>query len=184
MTSIPRNSRALLCAASLACLLTPSVYAQDDDASFTPPNDADRRAVVSNHILQLGGQKADDLKLEGEEALRYGDLEKALVTLRKALELAPSNMDSRLLYVEALEKKLRSQKDRDPKLYNATVKQWAYIFKKAEFPDQKVQAQKHLETLTGSAPGKLVPITHYLSKVMIPEDGSREVAVDKRNKTE
>jgi hypothetical protein len=64
------------------------------------------------------------------------------------------------------------------------LRQWAFIFKSADFADQKVQAQKHLEALTDSVPGKVMPITHYLSKVMIPEDGSREVAFGKRNKTD
>jgi hypothetical protein len=122
--------------------------------------------------------------MEGEQAMHFGDMDRAMAALHKALELNPNNMDSRMMYTQAMESKLHGQSEPDPRLFNAVVKQWVYIYKKAEFQDQKVQAQGHLQSLTGSAPTKITPIQHYLTKVLLPEDAGKQVALDKRDKSQ
>lgn len=131
----------------------------------------DRDGVVtSNQFLELGSATPSCLQLEGEAAMRLGDLDRALQVLQRSVELAPLDMDKRILYSQALEKKLSQAKKRDPKLYNYLVKQWLFIMKKAEFPDQKLQAGSHLIQLTGRPPKMWEKPQKYLQAVLIPED--------------
>jgi hypothetical protein len=169
-----------LCA---AMHITSNASAHADDYTSQPTGGLSHRTVVSDNLLQLRGASVDSLKLEGEQALHFGNFDKAITVLHKALELAPSNTDSRTLYTDAMEGKLRAQKNQDPKLYNAVVKQWVFIYKNSD-QDQRLLAQKRLQELTGIAPPKLKSLSHYLDKVTIPEDGSTQVAIGGRPKTQ
>ena len=145
----------------------------------------DRDGIVnSNQILELGSVNPNALQLEGESALRSGDTDRAIMVLQKTIEMAPMDMDKRMLYAEALEKKLTMQKERDPRLFNFIVKQWLFIAKKAEFPDQSIQARGRLASLTGIRLGMFEKSPKYLEKVLIPEDGSKKVAIGKHGAEE
>lgn len=153
---------------------------QSRDADFikdtTPLGHTDHGLVSSDQLLELGTQTSSALRLEGEQSMRFNNIDKAIMVLQKSVEMTPSDMDGRILYAEALEKKLNHQKDRDPALFNFAVKQWLYVAKKADFMDQKLQAMKHLQTLTGQRPHRWENEVHYLSHVLMPEDDSRKVA--------
>ena len=139
-----------------------------------------KNGVIRNdQILEMGMPTASALQLEGESSMRMGQIDRAILALQRSIELAPMDPDKRLLYAEALEKKLMSQKskDRDPRFFNFVVKQWLYIFQKADFPDQKMQAGGHLVTLTGAAPRLLERAQKYLARVLLPEDGSQPVVL-------
>lgn len=135
--------------------------------------------IRNDQILEMGVPTASALQLEGESSLRMGQLDRALVALQRAIELAPLDADKRLLYAECLERKMISQKskDRDPRLYNFLVKQWLFVYQKADFPDQKAQALTHLGTLCGSTPGRFERPHKFLARVLIPEDGSKPVVI-------
>lgn len=139
-----------------------------------------RNGVIRNdQILEMGVPTSSALQLEGESSMRMGNLDRAIVALQRSIELAPLDPDKRLLYAEALEKKLLTQKgkERDPRFYNFVVKQWLFIFQKADFPDQKMQAGSHLVTLTGQAPKMFERPHKYLARVLLPEDGSKPVVI-------
>lgn len=135
--------------------------------------------IRNDQILEMGVPTASALQLEGESSLRMGQLDRALVALQRAIELAPLDADKRLLYAECLERKMISQKqkERDPRLYNFLVKQWLFVYSKADFPDQKAQALTHLGTLTGTAPKMWERPHKFLARVLIPEDGSKPVVI-------
>lgn len=138
--------------------------------------------VRSDQILELGTCPPSALQLEGEHSLRLGNIEAALTALQRSVELAPLDMEKRLLYCEALEKKLMSMKNKkDPALYNFLIKQYLFISRKAEFVDQTMQARSHLVHLTGTQPKPFERSTTFLNRVMIPEDGSSEVAIKGKN---
>lgn len=137
--------------------------------------------VRSDQILELGTCPPSALQLEGEHSLRLGNIDAALTALQRSVEMAPLDMEKRLLYSEALEKKLMSQKKKDPGLYNFLIKQYLFIFRKAEFVDQTMQARAHLVHLTGTAPKPFERSTTFLNRVLIPEDGSAEVALKSKN---
>lgn len=139
--------------------------------------DTKKPTVTTDQNVEMGVPLPNRLRLEGENALRTGNLEHAITVLQKAVEIAPNNMDGRILYSEALEKKLNGQLKKDPKLYNYLVKQWLFIARHSEFSDQRVQGFKHLEDLTGVVPKKMDSEKKYLHKVLKPEeDASPEVA--------
>lgn len=138
----------------------------------------DRNGVIRNdQILEMGVPTASALQMEGESSLRLGNVDRALVALQRATELAPLDMDKRILYGECLEKKLMAQKPRDPRLYNYLVKQWLFVATKAEFADQSMQGRAHLGVLTGAAPKLFEKPEKFLARVLIPEDGSARVVL-------
>lgn len=136
--------------------------------------------IRSEQILELGVPTANALRLEGEQSMRLGSIDRAIMVLQRAVEMAPLDMDGRIMYAEALEKKLLKQKDKDPALYNFVVKQWLFVAKKADFLDQTHQALGHLMNLTGRKPGRLERSRTFLAKVLLPEDGSTMVALGKK----
>src|SRR5688572_11616894 len=58
--------------------------------------------VTSNQFLELGSATPSCLQLEGEAAMRLGDVDRALQVLQRSVELAPMDMDKRILYAQAL----------------------------------------------------------------------------------
>jgi hypothetical protein len=137
-------------------------------------------SVRSDQILELGTCPPSALQLEGEHAMRIGNIDNALTALQRSVEMAPLDMEKRLLYAQCLEKKLMGQKKKDPALYNFLIKQYLFIFRKAEFIDQTMQARAELVHLTGTAPKMFERSEKFLARVLIPEDGSEKVAVGKK----
>ena len=161
----------------------------DDEKNFIKETDDIGRArengvVISNQMIELGMLSSGLLRLDGEQCIRVGNIERAIKVLQRAVETEPLDMDGRCLYATALEKKLIKQKSklRDPKLYNFCIKQWYYIAKECEFEDQKTQALKHLQVLTGKVPGRFDRKGKFLKDNLIPEDGSVKVGIGKEKK--
>ncbi|HEY9789618.1 MAG TPA: hypothetical protein V6D22_04410 [Candidatus Obscuribacterales bacterium] len=178
----------LAVAAMILALGTPAaVFAQDDTPDWIKDTSgvghSKNGTVRSDQILELGNTNPSALQLEGENSLRMGNLDTALTALQKSVEMAPLDMDKRTLYAEALQEKLQKQKEKDPTLYNFTVKQWYFIYKKAEFIDQTLEAKSHLLHLTGSAPKNFESAQKYLARVLVPEDSS-EIASAKKQAAE
>lgn len=134
--------------------------------------------VAADQILELGVLTPNSLQLQAEQSLRMGNLDRALMVLQRSVEMAPLDIEARMTYAQALEQLLTKQKKRDPHLYNFLVKQWLFVAKKAEFPDQKMQAYSKLFDLTGSAPGRFERADKFLARVLLPEDGSIPVALN------
>ncbi|HEY9868805.1 MAG TPA: hypothetical protein V6D08_06540 [Candidatus Obscuribacterales bacterium] len=133
--------------------------------------------VSSDQFLELGMRTPNALRLEGENSLRMGHVDRAIMVLQRSVEMAPLDMDGRILYAQALEQKLMSQKERDPALFNYVVKQWLFVAKKSEFPDQALSGRQHLINLTGVAPKLWESDRKFLARVLLPEDGSTKVAL-------
>lgn len=136
--------------------------------------------VRSDQILELGTCPPSALQLEGEHAMRIGNLDSALTALQRSVEMAPLDMEKRLLYAQCLEKKLMGQKKKDPALYNFLIKQYLFVYRQAEFIDQTMIARAALVHLTGTAPKRFEKSEKFLSRVLIPEDGSGKVAISKK----
>ena len=133
--------------------------------------------IMSNQILELGVVTPSALRLQGEQAIRMGNTDRAIQVLQRAVEMNPLDMDGRILYATALEKRLIAQTKRDPRLYNYVLKQWTFVHKHSEFDDQKMQGRNHLINLAGRAPKWHENVKRYLKNVLIPEDGSVRVAI-------
>lgn len=180
----------LVWVAAIACI-TPAEARGDDFIMDTDCIGKSNNGVVtSDQFLELGVPTSNALRLEGEQSMRIGNLDRALTVLQRSVEMAPMDIDGRILYGEALEKKLLKQKKRDPKLYNFIVKQWLYVAKKAEFADQQMIGVNHLMGLTGTRPGRWEKEPKFLARVLVPEDaavkigGSGQAAAAKKKKDE
>jgi len=172
---MPKGTIALL---TLSAILMPAACAADDFIMDTSSIGKSHGGVItSDQFLELGMRSANALRLEGENALRMGHTDHAITVLQRSVEMAPLDMDGRILYAQALEKKLIGQQERDPRLFNFCVKQWLFVAKKADFPDQKLQGRQHLINMTGMAPKLWESGQRYLLKVLLPEDGSTKVAL-------
>lgn len=172
--------------AAMSVLIAPlssSAKDSEEDSYIVDTSDIGKDThgvVTSDQFLELGVPTPNALRIEGEQAMRMGKLDRAIMVLQRSIELAPMDMDGRILYGEALEKKFIRQKERDPKLYNYTLKQWLFVAKNAEFADQGMQGFNHLYKLCGVVPKRWEKEKKYLEKVLIPEDGSVKVVIGKR----
>lgn len=163
---------------AIATLASSPAIAREDYIMDTSSIGKSHGGVVSSdQFLELGMRTPNALRLEGENSLRMGHIDRAIMVLQRSVEMTPMDMDGRILYSQALEQKLIGQKERDPALFNFVVKQWLFVAKKAEFPDQSFQGRQHLINLTGLAPKRWETDRKYLAKVLLPEDGSTKVAL-------
>jgi hypothetical protein len=154
-------------------IIASAANGKGDDPDFIMDTDGvghvDKSYVTSDQFLELGVPTSNGLRLEGENSLRTGDLDRAILVLQKSVEMAPFDMDGRQLYAEALEKKLAKEKGNDPVLFNFVVKQWLFMYKQSEFIDQKVFALSHINNLTGTAPKRFENEKKFLTRVLRPE---------------
>src|SRR5438067_3812885 len=136
---------------SLSIIFAPLAIADDFIMDTSGIGRSHNGVVNSDQFLELGMGSANALRLEGESSLRMGHLDRAITVLQKSVEMAPLDIDGRILYAQSLEQKLIGQRERDPALFNFCVKQWLFVAKKAEFADQAMQGRSHLVNLTGVA---------------------------------
>jgi len=175
--------RKALLTLALCGLLAPASIAREDWIMDTSGIGKSHNGVVSSdQFLELGMNTPNSLRLEGEQSLRMGHLDRAIMVLQRSVEMAPLDIDGRIMYATALEQKLVGQKERDPALFNFCVKQWLFVSKKAEFPDQMMQGRSHLYNLAGSLPKMWENERKFLGRVLLPEDGSVRVALGKGKK--
>lgn len=173
-------SKKALAALAAFILFAPPAPADDYVMDTSEIGRSHNGVISSDQFLELGMAGANSLRLEGENSLRMGHIDRAIMVLQRSTEMAPMDIDGRILYATALEKKLISQKPRDPALFNFVVKQWLFVARKAEFPDQTMTGRSHLVNMTGMAPGRLERDVRYLNKVLLPEDGTAKVEIGKR----
>src|SRR5262249_105847 len=114
----------------------------------------DSHYVTSDQMLELGLTTPETLRLEGEQALRTGNTDPALTVLQRSVEMAPLDMEGRILYASALGRKFAERKGQDNALFNFLVKQWLFVYKKSDFSDQQMQALNNIVALTESKPKK------------------------------
>lgn len=119
----------------------------------------------SEQLLELGSLTPGALSIEGEQSLRQGSLDRALTVLQRSVELAPLDMDVRILYAQTLEKKLAMYRGKNKKdLKNFIVKQWLFVYRKAEFFDQKMLALNSIYTFTGAKPKRFENDAKFLAR--------------------
>ena len=166
-------------AVNLCC---PNASVAKTDFLASAPTASSGGQVQDDQFLELNTTSSEGMRLEGEQAMRYGNYDRAIGVLKKAVQTAPSDMDGRILLAEAMEKKLMKQSVKDPALYNSTIKQWLIVSKNGNFMDQKMQGRAHLQSLAGTSPKRFESDAKFLSRILIPEDGSVQVALNGNRK--
>jgi hypothetical protein len=140
--------------------------------------ESENGVIRSEQLMELGTLTPGALSLEGEQSLREGSIDRALTVMQRSVELAPMDIDMRILYAQTLEKKLMMEKDKkDPTLYNFIVKQWFFVYQKSEYYDQKMQGWSRVKQLTGTVPKRFEKPQKFLARVLMPEDGSAKVKI-------
>jgi hypothetical protein len=132
----------------------------------------DRGYVTSDQLLELGLTTPETLHLEGEQSLRTGNIDRALIVLQRSVEMAPYDMEGRILYASALGKKLEERKGNDNALFNFLVKQWLFIYKHSDFSDQQMQSLNNIAALTKTKPKRFESEKKFLGRVLRPQDQS------------
>ncbi len=174
--------QALISCLALTMFSPPHSFAKTQLLASAPTGSQSSGQVQDDQLLELNTPSSEGMRLEGEQAMRYGNYDKAITVLKKSVQMSPSDMDGRILLAEALEKKLLKQQVKDPALYNSVMKQWLIVSKNGNFMDQKMQGRAHLQSLAGTAPKHFESDTKFLSRILIPEDGSVKVALNGNRK--
>jgi len=175
-------SQALLSYLALTMFNPAASFAKAEFLASAPTSTQSSAQVQDDQLLELNTPSSDGMRLEGEQAMRYGNYDRAIAVLKKSVQMSPSDMDGRILFAEALEKKLLKQQVKDPVLYNSVMKQWLIVSKNGNFMDQKMQGRAHLLSLSGKAPKHFESDSKFLSRILIPEDGSVKVALSGNRK--
>jgi hypothetical protein len=163
-------------------MLTPAASFAKTEYLASEPAAQSSGQVQDDQFLELNTPSSEGMRLEGEQAMRYGNYDRAIAVLKKSVQISPTDMDGRILFAEALEKKLLKQQVKDPALYNSVMKQWLIVSKNGNFMDQKMQGRAHLQSLAGTAPKHFESDAKFLSRILIPEDGSVKVALNGNRK--
>lgn len=136
---------------------------------------------------QLSGRNAKMLLVEGQQAMRGGDLVNAMHKVKRSLELDDDDMDAHCLYADIMDEQLRAQTEKDPSLYNKCVDEWLGILRNRYGEEKGMRfrginpygdlyhdeersdvAKKALLKLTGYAPKTFETDAHYLKRVSMP----------------
>jgi tetratricopeptide (TPR) repeat protein len=140
-----------------------------------------------NSELGFSEVNARTLMLSAKQSMRHHNYKKAIVLLRKAVELDPDDPDVRCLYAEALQEKLSHQVDKDPYIFNLCVKNWLVVARNEvgdekgasingigiglgcfQDEDRTIRAKASLKKLTGYSPKPWETNDRYLRKVLKP----------------
>ncbi len=171
----------VMLASCFVLIVTPAFAKENEDPDFIVDTSSigkvENGTVRSEQFLELGDPTSGALTLEGEKTLKSGDLDRAIMVLQKSVEMAPMDMQCRILYAQALEKKISKDKHKDPHLFNFLIKQWLFVYRKADFYDETMEGMSHLSNLVGTLPKRFENDKKYLARVLIPEDGSVKVAL-------
>ena len=133
------NKRFLILTSMILLFLTPVVaLADDEDDSGQLPQGTVRStdAILSPHA------PADQKLQQSEYARLHGYYDLAIKYAQNALIDDPDDIDSHVAYAEALEAKLHRQKQKDFKLFMASVREWLLV-SRAERGEEKGLTNSH-----------------------------------------
>jgi hypothetical protein len=146
------------------------------------------KPITSMGVFGLSGPTAETLMFQADYLLKLGNYEGAITLIKKSLAENDDDADAHSLYAQALEKKLRAQQNKDPKLFNKCVKEYLMVMRDekgiekglywhgfatpygASFGDEgrELMAAQRLYKLTGFVPKRGQSDRKYLSLVLKP----------------
>ena len=133
----------------------------------------------------MGDLSASSLRRSGEYLTKVGQYDKAIKQLRLSLQKNYDDSDTHKAYAVALEKKLSTQVNRDPQLFNQCVKEWLILLREevglekltfhglnaplvgSFFADETfaIPAKSHIQALTGFVPRVWETDTQFMHRV-------------------
>ena len=184
----------------ILCLIIPAWADDDDNSNSEESSDSQVGTVTSMEAYsEIGKQTASSLNLAAEYALDQGNIEKAIKYCRMALDKDYGDLDVHMAYAKALQAKLKSQKERDPNLFNECIKEWLIVYRTEvgfdkdisfhginplghfyEDEDRSMPARQQLIALTGRAPKPWETDAKYLKWVNRPTTAVAGKVVNKQ----
>jgi hypothetical protein len=157
----------------------------DDEPDYTNPNTfgvtTSEKAIAGPHAT------ADMMLLQSDWALKNRHYDDAIKYAQNAIVKDPEDADVHIGYAQALEGKLRHQKDKDIHLFMASVREWLLILRSErgeekgltnskgiglprmeklyQDPDRQGLADQHLRALVGYLPKVKETDSKYLKRV-------------------
>jgi hypothetical protein len=202
MVKFVRPINSIIAASLSALLISPPLFAQStpQGGSIGMTNPYTGEPVESDYpdgykpignmdvIGGLGAPTAESLLFQADYALKLGNYEVAIALLKKSLAENDDDADTHFMYAQALEKKLRGQEKKDPKLFNKVVKEYLMVMRSERgiekglyfhgfatpygrsFGDEgrELMAAQRLYKLTGMVPRIGQSDKKYLSLVLKP----------------
>ena len=120
----------------------------------------------TNFLGNASRSNAKAMFAEGEKALQQGNTDKAIRYLGRSANEDGTDLDCRVAYATALEKRYQSQEEKDPDLFRECLTHWLYAMRTIAPEEEGVSvfkflykdegrdmvAKKHIKKLTGTLP--------------------------------
>ncbi len=105
-------------------------FAVDDDVTEDANGNLPTGYVRSgNAFNSMGHTEANSLSLQAEYATEQGQYDQAIKLCQKAIEKNDDDADIHFAYADALQHKLKHQKEKDPNLFIAAVREWLIVLR-------------------------------------------------------
>lgn len=170
----------------LCGLSSNSARADEDYSEYHPVHSIEA-------FTSLGEQTAMSYGLAANYAMKNKNYNHAIKLCQEAIDKDNDDLDIHLIYAQCLQKKLKTQVEKDPELFNKCVKEWVIVYKN-EVGDEKgmsykgvtlpgviegnkdddrgIPAKQNLITLTGTYPKFNEPSAKFLKRVGKPASTS------------
>jgi len=125
-----RFFRLLVLIPAVVLALAPQCFGDDDDVTEDANGNLPSGYVRSGNAYNSGGHsEADSLSLQAEYETQHGYYDQAIKLCQRAIAKNDDDADIHMAYATALEHKLKQQKEKDPNLYIAAVREWLIVLR-------------------------------------------------------
>ncbi len=163
--------------------------ASTSEGTSESEGDQEYKPIYSEDAMSMGGPTPRSMAFQADRSLKAGNYEKAIQLLKKSLAMDPDDIESHVMYAQALEKKYKNQDEKDPLLFNKCVREWLIVMRNEvgeekglgfhgltapglgtfyRDEDHNILAHQHLVKLTGSGPKGWESNAKYLKRVLQP----------------
>lgn len=120
-------------------------FADDEDVTEDGNGNLPTGYIRSGNALNsTGHSEAGSLSLQAEYATEQGQYDQAIKLCQKAIEKNDDDADIHLAYANALQHKLKHQKEKDPNLFIATVREWLIVLRNEKGEERGITNQAGL----------------------------------------
>jgi tetratricopeptide (TPR) repeat protein len=169
----------VLVGAALVLIAFPVKALSDEDEADASAGEVSSIDAIANTASTSGAYARS-----AEYCMTHGHIDKAISLCQKALD-KQDDPDLHQIYAEALERKLKSQVDKDPKLFRKCVSEWLIVLRQVggdenltwhglgipgvgkfyEDESRTIPAKQHITQLTGRLPKVWETNEKFLNKV-------------------
>jgi hypothetical protein len=163
-----------------------SAIADEDYSEYHPVHSMEA-------FTSLGEQTAVSYSMAAEYQMKNKNYNAAIKLCQEAIDKDNDDVDIHMIYAKCLQKKLKTQVEKDPELFNKCVKEWVMVYKNEvgdekgmsykgatlpfmtkfyEDEDRSIPARQSLITLTGTVPKYNETTAKFLKRVSKPASTS------------